>query len=148
MIIGAHSIIHSKNAEADRAFLKDILKLSYVDAGHGWLIFGLPPSEIAFHPAESNNSHEFYFICKDVNAFIAAMAERGVACSPAQTQRWGILTQVTLPGGGTLGVYEPLHPRPISSSAPTLKKTAKKKSKSRKKIAMKKSRPMKKRRAK
>lgn len=144
MIIGAHSIIHSKNVDADRTFLKDVLKLAYVDAGHGWLIFGLPPSEIAFHPSESNDKHEFYFICENIRAFVDAMNERGVACSPVQTQRWGLLTEVTLPGGGAIGVYEPLHPRPPAPAA----KSATKSKRRVKRSARKKSRAKIKRRAK
>lgn len=111
-IIGAHSIIYSKNPEADRAFLRDVLKLSNVDVGGGWLIFGLPPAEVAVHPAEENDVHEFYLMCDDVNAFIAEMKTRGVTCSEVHNERWGMLTQVNLPGGGKLGVYQPRHARP------------------------------------
>jgi hypothetical protein len=112
MIIGAHSIIYSKQPEVDRAFLQDVLKLPHVDVGHGWLIFGLPPAEVAVHPSEANNVHEFYLMCDDVAAFVAAMEQRNVACSAVQNQGWGMLTQVSLPGGGTLGVYQPRHARP------------------------------------
>lgn len=112
MIIGAHSIIYSKDSEADRAFLKDVLQLPNVDVGHGWLIFGLPPAEVAVHPSEENDVHEFYLMCDDVQAFIAEMKERGVECGPVHDQGWGILTQVMLPGGGKLGVYQPRHARP------------------------------------
>ncbi len=76
MIIGAHSIIYSTNPEADRAFLRDVLKLPYVDAHEGWLIFGLPPAEVAVHPSGKNNVHEFYFMRDDVNAFITSMKKR------------------------------------------------------------------------
>jgi hypothetical protein len=119
MITGAHAILYSANAEADREFLRDVLGLSGVDAGGGWLIFGLPPSEVAVHPAESSGHQELYFLCEDVEAFTAAITRRGVACSPIDEQRWGRITHVTLPGGGTIGVYEPRHPRP-----PTAKATA------------------------
>ena len=112
MIIGAHSIIYSKNPEADRGFLRDVLKLPHVDAHGGWLIFGLPPSEVAVHPSDKNDTHEFYLMCEDVNAFVEAMKERKVSCEPVQNQGWGLLTRVRLPGGGTLGVYQPRHPRP------------------------------------
>lgn len=112
MITGAHSIIYSKNPEADRAFLRDVLKFPSVDVGHGWLIFGLPPSEVAVHPGEKNDVHEFYLMCDDVAALIAEMAAHGAACSPVQNQGWGLLTQLTLPGGGKLGIYQPRHPRP------------------------------------
>lgn len=112
MIVGAHSIIYSKNPEADRAFLRDVLKFPHVDVGGGWLVFGLPPAEVAVHPSERNDVHEFYLMCKDVNAFVAAMGGRKVTCSPVQNQGWGLLTKVSLPGGGTLGVYQPRHARP------------------------------------
>ena len=112
MIVGAHSIVYSKDPEADRNFLRDVLALPHVDAGHGWLIFGLPPAEVAVHPGDKNDVHEFYLLCDDIKAFLATMGKRGVSCSPVQDQRWGLLTQVSLPGGGTLGVYEAKHARP------------------------------------
>lgn len=112
MINGAHAIIYSKDADADRAFFRDVLKFPNVDVGHGWLIFGLPPAEVAVHPGESNDEHEFYLMCDDVDGFIADMKKRRVKCGPIHDQRWGRLTEVTLPGGGKLGVYEPKHARP------------------------------------
>ena len=112
MIIGAHSIIYSTNPDADRAFLRDILELTHVDVGGGWLIFGGPPAEIAVHPADKNNVHELYLMCDDVAAFVADMARRNVACEPPTDQSWGVLTHVVLPGGGRLGVYQPRHARP------------------------------------
>jgi hypothetical protein len=112
MITGAHAIIYSSNAKADIAFFRDILKLSNVDAGNGWLIFRLPPSEIAVHPSEENDKHELYLLCENVEDFISQMAAAGVQCGPVQTQRWGKLTDLTLPGGGKIGVYEPLHAQP------------------------------------
>jgi hypothetical protein len=112
MITGAHSIIYSKNPEADRGFLKDVLGLPHVDVGDGWLIFGLPPAEVAVHPSEKNDVHEFYLICADVDAFVARVTARGLSCSPVRDMGWGRLTQVSLPGGGKLGVYEPRHARP------------------------------------
>ena len=112
MITGAHSIIYSKDAEADREFLRDVLELTSVDVGHGWLIFGLPPAEVAVHPSEKNDVHEFYFMCDDIEAFIAEMTKRGVACEPVRDQRYGLFTQLTLPGGGKLGVYQARHARP------------------------------------
>lgn len=117
MIIGAHSILYSKNSEADRAFLRDVMKLPNVDVGGGWLIFGLPPSEVAVHPSGKNDEHEFYLMCDDVEAFIEEMKEAGVACGPLHNQGWGVLTQVMLPGGGKLGVYQPRHARPKPMSA-------------------------------
>jgi hypothetical protein len=112
MIIGAHSIISSKDSDRDRAFLRDVLELPSVDVGGGWLIFGLPPAEVAVHPSGKNDVHEFYLMCDDVEAFIARMRRRRVACSPVQNLGWGLLTHVPLPGGGSLGVYQPRHARP------------------------------------
>jgi hypothetical protein len=112
VIIGAHSILYSERPEADRAFLRDVLKLPSVDVGGGWLIFGLPPAEVAVHPSNENDVHEFYLMCDDVEAFVAAMARAKVTCGPVQNQGWGMLTQVRLPGGGHLGVYQPRHARP------------------------------------
>ncbi len=117
MIIGAHSIIYSTNPEADRAFLRDVLKLTNVDVGGGWLIFGLPPAEVAVHPSNKNGVHEFYLMCDDVEAFIAEMKKHNIACDEVQNQGWGLLTQITLPGGGKLGVYQPQHARPKPMSA-------------------------------
>jgi hypothetical protein len=112
VIIGAHSILYSKDPEADRAFLRDVLEFPNVDVGGGWLIFGLPPSEVAVHPSRKNDVHEFYLMVDDVKAFRREMKKRRVACGPVQSMAWGLLTQVTLPGGGSLGVYEPRHARP------------------------------------
>lgn len=123
MIIGAHSIIYSTNPEADRAFLRDVLKLPNVDVGDGWLIFGLPPAEVAVHPSDENDVHEFYLMCDDIEAFIAEMKKHNIACTPVQNQGWGLLMQVKLPGGGKLGVYQPRHARPRAMSA---RKAAKK----------------------
>jgi hypothetical protein len=114
MINGAHSIIYSTNPDADRAFLRDVLALPNVDVGNGWLIFGLPPSELAVHPSEKNDVHELYLMCDDVKAFVAAAGKHGVGCEPIQNQPWGALTHVKLPGGGRLGVYQPRHARPPS----------------------------------
>ena len=102
VISGAHAIIYTTDADADRAFLKDVLGLRHVDVGGGWLIFSLPPSEVAVHPWERNDRHELFFLVKDVEAFIAKMRSRTVPCGPIQEQDWGRLTQVTLPGGGTI----------------------------------------------
>ena len=124
MIVGAHSIIYSTKPDADRVFLRDVLKLPHVDVGGGWLIFGLPPAEVAVHPGDKNNVHEFYLMVDDVEALIAEMKKRNIACGPVHNQGWGLLTQITLPGGGKLGVYQPRHARPKAMS---VKKTAAKK---------------------
>jgi hypothetical protein len=112
MISGAHSIIYSAAPEADRAFFRDVLGLPNVDVGDGWLIFGLPPAELAVHPSGENDVHELYLMCDDVSAFVRDMTKRGIQCGPLQDQGWGILTNVVLPGGGKLGVYEARHARP------------------------------------
>src|SRR5437660_1059324 len=122
MITGAHSIIYSTNPEAARAFLRDILKLPHVNVGHGWLIFGLPPAEVAVHPSDKNNVHEFYLMCDDVKKFVATMKEHNISCHDIQDQGWGVLTHVTLPGGGKIGVYQPRHARPKSVSKPAKSK--------------------------
>ncbi len=114
MINGAHVILYSTDADADRAFLRDVIGLPHVDVGDGWLIFGLPPSEVAVHPAKENDVHELYFMCEDVNAFAAEMQKRGVACTPPENLGWGLRVEITLPGGGKLGVYQPRHARPTS----------------------------------
>jgi hypothetical protein len=112
MLIGAHSIINSTKPDADRAFLRDVLALPNVDVGDGWLIFGLPPAEVAVHPSDKNDAHELYLMVDDVETLVAEMKAHNIACSPVQNQGWGLLTYVTLPGGGRLGVYQPRHARP------------------------------------
>jgi catechol 2,3-dioxygenase-like lactoylglutathione lyase family enzyme len=113
MIYGAHVVLYSADAEADRSFFRDILEYPCVDAGHNWLIFALPPAELAVHPAEANRGHELFLMCDDIEAFTERMSERGVQCTDRSTERWGSITRLTLPGGGTLGVYQPSHPSPI-----------------------------------
>ncbi len=113
MLIGAHAIIYSTDAEADRAFLRDVLGLSSIDSGDGWLIFALPPAEVAVHPAERNDVHELYLMCDDMEAFVARLHSQNVACDPVEDLSWGRLTHLALPGGGKLGVYEPRHARPV-----------------------------------
>ena len=116
-LIGAHAILYSKDAEADRAFLRDVLGLPGVDAGGGWLIFGLPPSEVAVHPSDGNDVHELYLLCDDVRALARSLAEKAVATTPIREERWGSIVQVSLPGGGRLGIYQPKHPRPTGAVA-------------------------------
>ena len=110
MISGAHVILYSKDAEADRAFFRDVLGFPSVDAGRGWLIFALPPAEAAFHPSDQNGHHELYFLCDDVKAEIAALAKKNVKCAEVHEERWGSVTKVRLPGGGEVGLYQPKHP--------------------------------------
>jgi len=122
IVNGAHVIIYSKKPEADRDFFRDVLSLPNVDVGGGWLIFGLPPSEVAVHPSKKNDTHELYLMCADIEVLIAELARRGVRCSAVSNQGWGLITQVSLPGGGKLGVYEPRHSRPEPASATQPKK--------------------------
>src|SRR5579862_2013587 len=112
MISGTHMVVYSENAEADRAFFRDVLGFRSVDAGRGWLIFALPPGEAAFHPASSgeNGRHELYFMCEDLKAEMAALAKKGVECTTVQEARWGSITKMRLPGGGEVGLYQPKHP--------------------------------------
>ncbi len=117
MLIGAHSIIYSTNPDADRAFLRDVLTLPNVDLGEGWLIFGLPPAEVAVHPSSKNDVHELYLMCDDIEAFVEEMKTHNIVCSPVQNQGWGLLAQMTLPGGGKLGIYQPRHARPKAVGA-------------------------------
>jgi len=127
MIIGAHIMIQSTNGKADQAFLTEMLNLSSVDAGDGFMIFGVPPAEIAVHPGEANDEHTLFLMCDDVEAFVSDMKARSVACSAPANRGWGTLTEVTLPGGGRLGVYQPHHARPKTAGAmPAAAKSRKK----------------------
>jgi hypothetical protein len=112
MITGAHIVIYSTNPEEDRAFIRDVLKFPHVDAGEGWLIFGLPPAELAFHPSDESQLQEFYLMCDDIDELIDQMKSLRVKCSKVQRLRWGLLTELKLPGGGDLRVYQPFHARP------------------------------------
>lgn len=99
-------------AGADRTFFRDVLNLPNVDAGDGWLIFGVPPAEVAVHPSDSNDRHELYLMCDSIHGFVESMSGHGIACGPISDEGWGLLAQIGLPGGGSLGVYEPRHARP------------------------------------
>ena len=112
MITGAHVVIYSTNPEEDRAFIRDVLKFPNIDAGEGWLIFGLPPAEVAIHPSEVNNVQEFYLLCDDIKELIDQMKSLNVKCSRVQHLSWGLLTKLKLPGGGDLRIYQPFHARP------------------------------------
>jgi hypothetical protein len=116
MIHGAHVILYSKDAEADRAFFRDVLRYPFADAGHSWLIFALPPAEVAVHPSDENDVHELYLMCDDVEELLREMASKGVACSAIEEQRWGSIVRVTLPGGGKLGIYQPKHASPLAAT--------------------------------
>jgi hypothetical protein len=112
MINGAHTIIYSRQPERDRAFLRDVIGLPHVDVGGGWLIFALPPSEVAVHPSDDTEKHELYLMCEDIQVFTSTMKARNIAYDPVQDEGWGLLTHLSLPGGGKLGVYQPRHARP------------------------------------
>ncbi|MFZ2030837.1 MAG: hypothetical protein WAU68_11050 [Vitreimonas sp.] len=109
MITGTHAMFFSKDADADRAFLRDVLEFSHVDAGGGWLIFALPPTEAGVHPSDKNDVHEVYFTTDNLEAEMARLKSKGVACDPPAQQSWGMSTRIALPGGGKLGLYEPRH---------------------------------------
>ena len=137
MINGAHIVLYTTDPEADRAFFRDVLKFPSVDAGHGWLIFALPPAEAAFHGLERNNlekndpekndpekndpektssehvsKHELYFMCDDLAATLRDLKKKNVPVSAVNEQRWGSLATLTLPSGAKVGIYQPKHPKP------------------------------------
>jgi len=113
MIFGSHIVVYSSDADADRDFLRDVLGLASVDAGHGWLIFALPPAEVAFHPAETSGAAELYLTCDDLAAEMRELEAKRVTCSEVEEARWGSVTKIRLPGGGELGLYQPKHPLAI-----------------------------------
>jgi hypothetical protein len=113
MITGVHAVLFSEDAEAVRAFLRDILDLDSVDAGGGWLIFALPPAELAAHPSESSGRHQLYLMCDDIEATRTELSSKGVEFTqPVSDEGWGLVTALSVPGGGELGLYEPRHPLP------------------------------------
>ena len=111
MINGIHAVLYTPDADALRAFLRDVLELRSVDAGGGWPIFALPPAEVAAHPAERPGTG-LYLMCDDLEAAITQLEAKGVEIGPVAEERWGRVTTLALPGGGELGLYEPRHPRP------------------------------------
>ena len=117
MIFGTHVILYSRDEEADRTFFRDILGFSSVDAGHGWLIFALPPAEAAIHPADAPSS-DLYLMCDDLPAEMESMKAKGAEFSAVEEARWGHVTRFRLPGGGEVGLYQPKHPSPLVPSAP------------------------------
>ena len=113
MITGAHAIVYSRDPEADRTFLREVLGLPHVDVGGGWLIFGLPPAEVAAHPTDGSPKHELYLMCDDLEATIEDLKRKGAdIAGPVSDQGWGLITTLALPGGTELGLYEPRHPSP------------------------------------
>jgi len=124
MITGAHVLLYSHDAEADRAFFRDVLEFRWVDAGHGWLIFKLPPAEAALHPTDGDPAEgqaapamlgaELYLMCDDLQAMIQSLAAKNVVCAPIDNAPWGIKTTIRLPSGGATGLYQPTHPTALA----------------------------------
>jgi catechol 2,3-dioxygenase-like lactoylglutathione lyase family enzyme len=115
MVNGSHVIFHAQDADKVRGFFKNVLQLGSVDAGHGWLIFALPPAEFAVHPAEDTPHYELYLMCDDIHATMKYMKAKGVEFEhPVKEQRWGLVTAIKLPGGGEMGLYEPRHPTALN----------------------------------
>ncbi len=110
MINGVHAILYSPKAEVLRAFFRDVLERPAVDAGHGWLIFALPPAELAVHPAEADGHHELFLMCDDIQSTIQELKDKGVTCTPVSEQGWGSITRIQLPDGSEIGLYQPKHP--------------------------------------
>jgi catechol 2,3-dioxygenase-like lactoylglutathione lyase family enzyme len=115
MISGLHAILYSPDADKVRAFLRDVLDLKSVDAGHGWLIFAAPPAELAAHPIDKDETphHELYLMCDDLQTTMKELSGKGAQCDDITEARWGTITRIHLPGGGTLGLYQPKHPTAI-----------------------------------
>jgi catechol 2,3-dioxygenase-like lactoylglutathione lyase family enzyme len=120
MISGVHATLYSRDAERLRSFFRDMLGLPCVDAGHGWLIFALPPAEMGVHPTEADKGHhELYLMTDAVAATVVALATKEVTCSPVVDQGWGLVTDVTLPDGESIGLYQPRHPSPLKAGHPS-----------------------------
>jgi catechol 2,3-dioxygenase-like lactoylglutathione lyase family enzyme len=113
-IIGIHALMYSKKDQATREFFRDVLGFPAVDAGRGWLIFTMPPAELAIHPVEGEEYHELYLMSDDIDATVAELRAKGVEASAIQEQPWGRVTRISLPSGGQLGIYEPRHPTAIA----------------------------------
>jgi predicted enzyme related to lactoylglutathione lyase len=115
VITGIHALLYTTDPDADRAFFRDVLELPSEDAGDGWLIFALPPAELAAHPADENGGHELYFMCDDIDTTVAELSARGAEIArPVKDEGFGLVTAIRLPGGGELGLYEPRHPTPLA----------------------------------
>jgi len=124
LISGVHALIYSHDAEADRAFFRDVLGLDSVDSGGGWLIFALPPAELAIHPTDDDDDQEIFLLCEDIEATAAELERRKVPITrPFDEERWGSVTRITLPGGGRLGLYQPKHPLAHAKTGATQSRT-------------------------
>jgi predicted enzyme related to lactoylglutathione lyase len=116
VINGVHAVVFSREADKVRAFFADVLSLAAVDAGGGWLIFALPPAELAVHPADGDSHHELYLMCDDIHATLAELRAKGVeVAQEVSDQRWGLMAAIRLPDGSEFGIYEPRHPSPLQS---------------------------------
>ena len=124
MIIGAHVMLHSTNDKADMAFLTDVLGMPSINAGGGYMIYAVPPAEMSIHGSDRNDVHQLYLMCDDIAEFTADMTRHGIPFSTPARQSWGTATEITLPGGGKLGIYQPRHPRPEAAAKPAEKKRA------------------------
>jgi hypothetical protein len=109
VITGVHALVYSREPEAVRMLFREVLGLPSVDAGEGWLIFALPPAEVAVHPTEEAGHHELYLMCDDIEAAVRELEGNAIRSSPIEDQGWGLVTMVALPGGDELGLYEPRH---------------------------------------
>ncbi len=111
MITGVHAVVFTSDAEGVRAFFRDVLGLASVDAGGGWLIFALPPAELAAHPTDEDGRHELYLMCDDIETTVRDLEHKGVELArPVSDEGFGLVTAIRMPGGGELGLYEPRHP--------------------------------------
>ena len=139
MIIGAHIMLQSTNDRADMAFLTDVLKLQSINAGGGYMIYGIPPAEVSIHGSDKNDVHRLYFMCDDIAAFTGDMTRHGIAFSTPVRQSWGTVTEITLPGGGNLGICQPRHLRPeLAGAKPAARKKTGRRAKKAAKTATKK----------
>ena len=121
VLTGVHIVVYSKDPDADRAFFKDTLGFRSVDAGRGWLIFAVPAAEVAFHPDNENNKHEMFFTCDDIEVQMADLRKKHVQVGETSEERWGTRTTISLPGGGTIGLYQPKHPVTFQTNSPKKK---------------------------
>ena len=121
MINGTHLLLYSADPEADRAFLRDVLEFRYVDVGEGWLIFALPPAEVGVHPGDGSFVQQHagkkmmgavvYLMCDDVQSEVERLQAKGVECTEIEMANWGLATSIPMPGGGSIGLYQPSHER-------------------------------------
>ena len=119
MFIGVHSLIFTKDAEAARAFFRDVLEFPWVNAGDGWLVFALPPTEVGLHPEDGDRDHELHLLCDDIHATVARLQAKGVKLvEPIHEEEWGIATRIEVPGDAWIGIYQPKHPLVVEPARP------------------------------